>query len=258
MRNIRVCLLLTLAALAGAAAVGAQQPAKASLILKTRMSLGGKQVKFSRKRFYLFRGGSDVNKALAERIKAAAYTSRDCFYCSQKASPEYMAWLQVADCESPYCREITADDTAKVPEFKAAYAKALTLYKNKPDLARTWLTTSMPPELRDGYYLQRKKATDGILSGVKPLATVMTDATSQQATFIDIFLTPGKESEKFFVSNVLPFESGGKAYTWICEVDVKPSSNILTLPPATASKSGSKCEVIAKDLPKCDSGGCKQ
>ena len=258
MRNIRVCLLLALAALAGAEVLSAQQPAKTSLILKTRMSLGGKQVKFSRKRFYLFRGGADVNKALADRIKAAAYTSRDCFYCTQKASSEYISWLQVADCESPYCREITADDTAKVPEFKLAYAKALSLYKNKPDLARTWLTTSMPAELRDGYYLQKKKLTDGIIADARPLATVMTDATSQQATFIDIFLTAGKESEKFLVSNVIPFETGGKAYTWICEVDIKAAPNTFILPASDATKRVKTCDVIVKDLPKCDSGSCKQ
>src|SRR4051794_16178777 len=98
MRN-RVCLLVTLAALAGAFTVRAQQPAKTSLILKTRVSLGGKQVKLSRKRFFLLRGGADVNKAIVDRINASVYTSRDCFYCQQKASPEYITWLQVADCE---------------------------------------------------------------------------------------------------------------------------------------------------------------
>lgn len=249
-------LTIVLAALVGAVGGGAQAPARASLTLKTKMSIGGKKVELSRKRFYLFRGGVDTNKALADRIKAAAYTSRDCFYCSKKASPEYIAWLRVGDCESPYCRDITADDVTKVPEFKTAYQKGLVQYKNKPDIARTWVTTNMPPDLRDGYYPQRKKLADTILADTKPLATVMTDASSQQAIFIDLLLSGA--SEKFLVSNVIPFEIGGKAYIWVCEVTLKPAANSFILPPSDATAHVKTCDVVVKNLPKCENGSCSQ
>ncbi|HEY2846299.1 MAG TPA: hypothetical protein VGI80_00690, partial [Pyrinomonadaceae bacterium] len=185
----------------------------------------------------------------------ANYTSRDCFYCQQKASPEYIAWLKVADCESPYCRDITADDVAKVPEFKAAYQKSLVTYK-KPDIAQKWVTTNMPSALRDGYYLDRKKLADTIFAGTQPLATVMTDASSQQATFIDILVSGA--SEKFVFSNVIPFEIGGKAYTWVCEVALKPAANSFILPPSDTTAHVKTCDVFVKDLPKCAGGSCTQ
>ncbi|MFL6374007.1 MAG: hypothetical protein ACJ73D_05000 [Pyrinomonadaceae bacterium] len=256
MRKLSLFLTLVLAALVGAAGGQAQAPVKASVTVKTKMTIGGKKVELSRKRFYLFRGGLDTNTALANRIKSASYTSRDCFYCSKKASPEYIAWLRLSDCESPYCRDITADDVAKVPEFKAAYQKGLTAYKNKTDVARTWVTTNMPPDLRDGYYLQRKKLADTIFADLKPAATVMTDASSQQAIFIDLLLSG--TSEKFLISNVLPFEIGGKSYVWVCEVTAKAGANSFILPPSETTAHVKTCDVVVKDLPKCENGSCGQ
>ncbi|HTH51633.1 MAG TPA: hypothetical protein VL501_06855 [Pyrinomonadaceae bacterium] len=263
----KLCLAFAcaLAALVGVAEVSAQDTGKknvrTSLVLKTRVNPGGgkPQLKFPRKRFYLFRGGWDVNKALADRIEAAPYTSRDCFYCTQKASPEYISWLRAADCESPYCREISADDVVKVPEFATAYKKGLVAFKNKPDLARSWVTTNMPGGLRDGYYLQKKKVVDGVLAGTKPEATVMTDSGNLQAIFIDIMLGE-KDSQKFLVTNLVPFEVGDKAYLWVCEVDVKASPSIFTLPAnSTKTKDQAKiCDVIVRELPKCTGGGCSQ
>src|SRR6476469_7518824 len=156
MSKLSLVLTVALAGLVGVPQASAQAPAKSSLVVKTKITIAGKKVELSRKRFYLFRGGVDTNKALVERIKDASYTSRDCFYCQKRASPEYIAWLRVGDCESPYCRDITADDVAKVPEFKAAYQKSLVQYKNKADVAQKWVTTNIAPDLRDGYYLQRK------------------------------------------------------------------------------------------------------
>ena len=254
MRKLSLVLALALAALVGAAS--GQAPARSSLIVKTKMTIGGKKVELSRKRFYLFRGGADANKALVDRIKAANYTSRDCFYCSKKASPEYIAWLRVGDCESPYCRDITADDLAKVPEFKAAYQKGVTQYKGKADIAQKWVTTNMPADLRDGYYLQRKQFADSIFGDAKPLATVMTDASSQQAIFIDVILSAA--SEKFILSNVIPYEINGKSYVWVCEVTIKPAANSFILPPSDASAHVKTCDVVVKPLPKCDNGNCTQ
>jgi len=157
-----------------------------SLEVSGRVKIGTKSEKITRKRFYLFRGGLDANKALVEKMKATSTTSRDCFYCQLKASPALIEWLKAGDCESPYCRDISKEDSEKVPEFQAAYQKSLTQYKNKPDVAQKWLTTNLAPDLRDGFYRQRKSATDTILGGVKPIQSSMTDSVTVVAIFIDI------------------------------------------------------------------------
>src|SRR5687768_9956158 len=88
-----------------------------------RVKFAGKVEKVSRKRFYLFRGGLDSNKALVDRLRTAEYVSKDCYYCRAKASPEFVAWLKAQDCESPYCRAISDEDAKTVPEFRIAYQK---------------------------------------------------------------------------------------------------------------------------------------
>src|SRR5688572_23989662 len=173
------------------------QVATGSLEINGRVKVEGKRERLKRKRFYLFRGGLAANKALIDRIRASEYISRDCFYCRLNASPEFRAWLKAEDCESPFCREITADDAARVPEFKTAMAKGSREFARKPELAREWLTTNLAPGLRDGFYLQRKRSIDTILGGIKPLQTGMTDSVSIKAIFIDIPITPsaGKATE---------------------------------------------------------------
>lgn len=231
-----------------------------SLEVSGRVKIGSKQEKITRKRFYLFRGGLEANKAVVDRIKASNTTSRDCFYCQQKASAAFIEWLKAGDCESPYCRDITKEDAQKVPEFLAAYQKSLTQYRNKPDVAQKWLTTNLAPDLRDGYYRQRKSATDTILGGVKPIQSSMTDSVTVKAIFIDIPLKTaetGKATETFLVSNVVPIEIGGKSYLWACEVEIGAAKKItLPLQVPEAGKTIRKCEVIVKNLPVCAAGVC--
>lgn len=224
-----------------------------------RVKIGSKVEKIKRKRFFLFRGGLDANKPLVERIKTAKYTSRDCYYCNLKASAEYVAWLKAEDCESPYCRSISTDDIAKVPEFQSAYKKGLIQYKNKPDVARMWLTTNLTPELRNGFYRQQKTSLESILGGIKPLQSSMTDSVSVVSIFIDIPLQlNGKSNEMFLVSNVIPIEIGGKGYVWTCEVDISVNKKVkmpqFQVP--EAGKTIKRCDVVVRDLPKCDAGGC--
>lgn len=243
-----------------AASVDAQ--GTGSLEISGRVSAGGQQVKLKRKRFYLFRGGLEANKEMIDRIKAATVTSRDCFYCKARASAAYTAWLKAEDCESPYCREITADDIAKVPEFQAAYQKGLKQFRGKTDLARKWLTTNLAPELRDGYYADRKKLTTGLLGTAKPLQSSMTDSVSVIAIFIDIpmNIAAGKKTETFLVSNLVPIEIGEKSYVWACEVEIGAGKKAKAppLPIADTSKLVKKCEVIVRALPKCENGSCGQ
>jgi hypothetical protein len=224
-----------------------------------RVKIDGKQERLKRKRFYLFRGGLAANTALIDRIRAAEFVSRDCFYCRLNASSEFRAWLKAEDCESPFCREITAEDAERVPEFKAAVEKGSKQFARRPELARKWLTTNLEPELRDGFYLQRKKSIDAILAGVKPLLTGMTDSVSVKAIFIDIPVSPptGKSTETFLVSNLTPFEIGGKSYVWACEVEIGAAKKaVRSLPIPDPGKRADKCEVFIRDMPACNGQGC--
>jgi hypothetical protein len=252
----RLPALVILIAALGAGHIKAQD--LGSLEVTGRVKVGSKVEKIKRKRFFLFRGGLDANKALVDRMKAADVISRDCFYCQMKASPEYIAWLKAEDCESPFCREVTAEDAKTVPEFAAAYKKGLTQYRNKTDIAQRWITTNLAAPLRDGYYLQRKAAGDKILQGTKPLQSSMTDSVSVRAMFIDIPLTlSGKATETFLVSNVMPIEIGGKGYVWACEVEIGSSKKVLLpLQVPEPNKTVKKCEVIVRDLPVCTAGAC--
>ncbi|CAN5467133.1 hypothetical protein BH10ACI2_BH10ACI2_03020 [soil metagenome] len=259
MSFLRCILLIVIITLIGSVIVTAQS--LGSLEVTGRVKIGTKTEKIKRKRFYLLPGGLDANKGLIEKIKAASVTSRDCFYCQLKASPEYIAWLKVEDCESPYCREITADDIKAVPEFQAAYQKGLKQFRGKTDVAQKWVTTNLDPNLRDGYYRQRKASLDALLAGIKPLQSSMTDSVSVRAMFIDIGLKSndpeGKATEKFLISNLVPIEIGGKGYIWACEKEIGSAKKvILNLQVPEAGKTIPKCEVIAKDLPACSGGTC--
>ena len=250
--------ILALVLLIPAGTVPSTAQSGGSLEVSGRVKIGGKVEKITRKRFFLFRGGLDANKALVEKIKTSAVTSRDCFYCQQKASPAFIEWLKAGDCESPYCRDISKEDAEKVPEFQAAYQKSLTQYKNKPDVAQKWLTTNLAPDLRDGYYRQRKTATDAILGGVKPIQSSMTDSVSVVAIFIDIAVkAEAGKTETFMVSNLVPIEIGGKGYLWACEIEIGAAKKIkLPLQVPDAGKTVKKCEVFVKDLPVCAAGVC--
>ncbi|MBX3291602.1 MAG: hypothetical protein KF881_01780 [Acidobacteria bacterium] len=222
-----------------------------------RVRIGKAQEKIVRKRFYLFKGGLTANKDLVERIKNSQSTTRDCFYCGLKASSEYINWLRAEDCESPYCREITEADVAKVPEFQAAYTKSLRQYGNRPAVARKWLTTNLAPELRDGFYRSHKADLAKVLGDQKPLQSSMTDSVSVRATFIDLPIAAGAKNETYLISNILPIVIKDKSYIWICEADVNSAKRTnLVLQVPDGDKPVRRCEVIVRDVPQCKEGTC--
>lgn len=230
-----------------------------SLEVTGRVKIAGKAEKLVRKRFYLFHGGLESNKALVDKMKSAEIISRECFYCTQKASPELIAWLGAEDCESPYCRSISTDDVKKVPEFLVAYQKGLKQFRNQPAVAGKWLTTNLAANIRDGFYKQRKASIETVLSGVKPLQSSMTDSVSVRAIFIDIplMLESGKTTDTFLISNVVPIEFRGKSYLWACEVELGKAKKVtLALQAPDPGKTVKKCEVIVKDLSACAAGSC--
>lgn len=225
-----------------------------SMEVSGRVKIGPKQEKLTRKRFYLIRGGFEANKALIEKLRGSEPVSRECYYCRNAASAEYMAWLKAGDCESPYCREITDEDVKTVPEFKAAYQKGLAQFRQKPDLARKWITTNLPAGLRDGFYRERKTMLKGILGGIQPVQSVMTDTVTVKGIFIDIPLDAGaKKTETFLVSNLLPIEVGDKSYVWACEIEIGAEKTaVLRL---TEGKTKT-CEVFVRPLASCAAGSC--
>lgn len=219
------------------------------------VKIGPKPEQLYRKRFYLLRGGFEANKALLEKLRALEPVSRDCFYCRSGASQGFVDWLRAENCESPYCREITAEDLKKVPEFQAAYKKGLTQFPRRPEIAQKWVTTNLPAGLRDGFYRQKKTMLASLLGGAAPMQSVMTDKVNASGLFIDIPLDPGaKNGEMFFVSNLLPIEMDGKGYIWACQVEVKAGTpGTIVLQTQSIPK---KCELIVKPLPVCTAGSC--
>ncbi len=253
MFTLRGIFLIFLFVSAGSVTVGGQ--GVGSLEVSGRVKIGGKPEKLLRKRFYLLPGGLDDNRALIDRLKAAKVSSRDCFYCQMKASPEYIDWLKSGGCESPYCREITTEDTKTVPEFQAAFQKSLKQYRGKPEIARKWLTTNLATGLRDGFYSDRKSLLETLLSDVRPIQSTMTDSVSVKAIFIDVALKSGTDT--FLISNLVPIEIGEKSYVWACETKIGSDKKItLSLPDAETGKLVRKCEVIVRDLPTCTAQTC--
>ena len=97
-------------------------------------------------------------------------------------------------------------------------------------------------------------------------APTMTDTVSIKADFVDIPLHPdpdpnanGKKETAFLVTNLLPLEIGSKSYLWACEVGIGDQTTeklLLKVPEGGNSIKG--CEVFVKDLPVCQTGGCKE
>ncbi len=233
------------------------QTSLGSLEVSGRVRIDGKQEKLTRKRFYLIRGGLAEHKALIDRLANAVIEPRDCFYSRVNASPEFICWLKAEDCQSPYCRDITEEDIARVPEFRTAFEKGTKQFRGRRTIAADWLTTNLPAHLASGFYLQRRHITETLLGDVKPLQSSMTDTVTVKAIFIDIPLTTGTVTEKFVVTNILPIEFGGKSYLWACEVEIgsaKPASMRLLVP--EGDKPVKNCQVWVKELPVCNTGPC--
>ena len=250
----RPLLAVVTAAAIFAPAIAAQN--LGSLEVAGRVRVAGKIEKITRKRFYLFRGGLEANKALVDRLRTAEYTSKDCYYCKAKASPEFIAWLKAGDCESPYCRAISEEDAKTVPEFRTAYQKGLRQFRNKPDIARTWLTTNLTPNIREGFYKQQKSVIEKLLEGTRPIQTTMTDSVSVRAIFIDIPIPLG-QPEAFLISNIVPTEVGGKGIVWACEVEIGTDKKVVfPLQVPEGNKKAKNCEVFVRDLPTCTATSC--
>src|SRR5689334_2722202 len=161
-----------------------EQTQQAVLRLKVRVKVNDSAPLrgLARKRFFLIHGSLEQNRALLEAIERQPLTTRDCYYQKNGASAALIGWLKDGDCESIYCREVEQEFVAcpkAVPEFAAALAVSEKEFGNAAT-ALKWLTTNVPPNLRDGFYRNQKDALDALLKQAQttsgaPIQSVMTD-----------------------------------------------------------------------------------
>ena len=232
----------------------AQQPAERQTgILRLRVRVKATDAAplrgLARKRFYLVPGTIEQNRALVDAIERQALISRDCYYQKIGASAALIGWLKEGDCESVYCRDVEQDFVSgpkAVPEFVTAFAAGQKEFGND-ETARQWLTTNLPPDVRDGFYRTRQTALEALLkqAGVE-VQSVMTDRNGT-AYFTD--LGPGT----YVLSNLIPAELGQTLVTWNCEVQVKPGDLATEKPYLVSNRKEKnvKCVAIEKPKPIC-------
>ena len=230
-----------------------QQAAVVRLRVKVKANDSAPLHGLGRKRFFLIHGSPEQNRALADAIEHQPLTTRDCYYQKNGASPALISWLKDADCESVYCREIEQEFVSgakAVPEFAKAFAASEKEFGNAATGLK-WLTTNLSPNLRDGFYRDRRDALDALLrqaqtSSSAPVQSVMTDRNGT-AFFTD--LGPGT----YFLSNLLPTELGQTLATWNCEVQIKPDDLASEKPYLISNRKDRlvKCVAVEKPVPPC-------
>ena len=232
----------------------AQQPAERQTgILRLRVRVKATDAAplrgLARKRFYLVPGTIEQNRALVDAIERQALMTRDCYYQKIGASAALIGWLKEGDCESVYCRDVEQDFVSgpkAVPEFVTAFAAGQKEFGND-ETARQWLTTNLPPDVRDGFYRTRQTALEALLkqAGVE-VQSVMTDRNGT-AYFTD--LGPGT----YVLSNLIPSELGQTLVTWNCEVQVKPGdlATEKSYLVSNRKEKNVKCVAIEKPKPIC-------
>jgi hypothetical protein len=207
----------------------------------------------ARKRFFLVHGSLEQNRGLTEAIDRQPLVTRDCYYSKNGASPALVAWLKDGDCESVYCREVEQEfvnGAKSVPEFAAAYAASEKEFGGGAT-ALKWLTTNLPPNLRDGFYRDRKNAINALLKQAQaasssPVQSVMTDQNGS-AFFTD--LGPGT----YVISNLIPAELGQSLATWTCELQIKNDDLAAEKPYLISNRKDRlvKCIAVEKPMPAC-------
>jgi hypothetical protein len=202
-----------------------------------------------RKRFFLIPGTLEQNRALLEAIEQQPLVSRDCYYQKIGASAALIDWLKEGDCESVYCRAIEKDFVTgpkAVPEFVTAFAAGQKEYKND-ETARHWLTTNVAPDLRDGFYRDRRGALQALLKQAPAMQSGMTDRNGT-AYFTD--LGPGT----YVLTNLIPTELSQTLVTWNCEVQVKAGDLATEKPYLISNRKDRlvKCVGVEKPKPVCN------
>ena len=207
----------------------------------------------ARKRFFLIHGSVEQNRALIEAIERQPLVTRDCYYQKNGASPALIEWLKEADCESVYCRDIEQDFVSgpkAVPEFATAFAASEKEFGNR-STALKWLAVNLPPNLRDGFYRDRKGVIDGLLKQAQTTsaAAVQSVMTDRNGTAFFTDLTPGT----YVLTNLVPTELGQTLATWNCEIQIKNDDLASEKPYLISNRKDRlvKCVAVEKPAPQC-------
>ena len=205
----------------------------------------------ARKRFFLIPGTLEQNRELVEAVERQPFTTRDCFYSKLGASAALISWLKDGNCESVYCREIEKDFVAgpkAVPEFASAFATGQNEFASD-ERARAWLTTNLPPDVRDGFYRDRKLVLEQFLKQAGSSGMVQSVMTDRNGTAYFTDLTPGT----YVLSNLVPTEYGQTLVTWNCEVQFKVDDLAAEKPYQISNRKDRtmKCVGIEKPIPVC-------
>jgi hypothetical protein len=205
----------------------------------------------ARERFFLIPGTLEQNRPLVQAIEQQPLTTRDCFYSRLGASTALINWLKDGNCESVYCRAIEKDFVAgpkAVPEFTTAFATSQKEF-GSDERARAWLTTNLPPDVRDGFYRDRKRVLEQLLRQTNPGAVVQSVMTDRNGTAYFTDLTPGT----YVLSNLVPTELGQTLVTWNCEIQFKADDLAGEKPYQISNRKDRnvKCVGIEKPMPPC-------
>jgi hypothetical protein len=173
----------------------------------------------ARKHFYLYSSpfnlANNVNLKTAPALKA--------YYNGVGASPQFIEWLTENNCETIYCRELTAaevtcsDSKKCVPEFITAYRNALAKLNRNQELARKWITNYEPlssAKLRTGFFEAKtewlKGAVEAIEKGAGNDSRIRSTISDKDGNAFFYDLCPGT----YYISSIAPIEIAGAEIFW--------------------------------------------
>jgi hypothetical protein len=178
-----------------------------------------KKLALARKHFYLYSApfnlANKVNLKTAPMLKA--------YYNGVGASPQFIEWLAENNCETIYCRELTAaevtcaDSSKCVPEFISAYRNALGKLNGNQELARKWITNYEPlslAKLRTGFFEAKtewlKRAVEAIEKGAGNDSRIRSTISDKDGNAFFYDLCPGT----YYISSIAPIDVTGAELFW--------------------------------------------